>query len=122
MEIRADRQARRRRIRYRYRSQVNGTATRPRLAVFRSLKHIYVQAIDDGSATTLACASSLDPEFRGGGLRGSNVEGAKRVGEMIAERLGGKGLTQAVFDRGGNLYHGRIRGVAEGARSRGLRP
>lgn len=110
-----------RRNRNRYRSRVDGTADRPRLAVFRSLKHIYVQAIDDRNAITLAATSSRDPEFRKGKERGSNKEGARRIGEIIGEKLKEKGLQIAVFDRGGNQYHGRVRALAEGARSKGLK-
>jgi large subunit ribosomal protein L18 len=121
VETRSDKRGARRRIRFRYRDKVAGSAERPRIAVFRSLKQIYVQAIDDDHGVTLASVSSLDKEFRGTKLRGNNIEGAKRVGELIAERLKTKGLEGAVFDRGGNRYHGRVRAVAEGARAKGLK-
>jgi large subunit ribosomal protein L18 len=121
VETRPDKSGARRRARFRYRNKVLGSATRPRLAVFRSLKHIYAQAIDDEKGVTLASVSSLDKEFRGEKLRGSNVAGARRIGELLAERLKAKGLQNAVFDRGGNRYHGRVRAVAEGAREKGLK-
>jgi large subunit ribosomal protein L18 len=121
VETRPDKRGAKRRVRFRYRNKVTGSATRPRVAVFRSLKHIYVQAIDDEGGVTLASVSSLDKEFRGENLRGSNVAGAKRIGELIGERLVAKGLQTAVFDRGGNRYHGRVRAVADGAREKGLK-
>ena len=112
-----DRKKTRRRIRYRIRRKVHGTAERPRLAVFRSIKHIYVQAIDDAAGRTLVQASSLDSEVKGGG----NVESAKKVGALIAQRLKENGVESAVFDRGGVVYHGRVRAVAESAREAGLK-
>jgi large subunit ribosomal protein L18 len=121
VETRFDKRGARRRISFRYRDKVSGSAERPRVAVFRSLKQIYVQAIDDQNGVTVASVSSLDKEFRGTKLRGNNIEGAKRVGELIAERLKTKGLEVAVFDRGGNRFHGRVRAVAEGARAKGLK-
>jgi len=116
-------QDRRRRIQLRSRSRVRGTGARPRLAVFRSVAHIYVQAVDDAAGRTVASASSVEPATRAAfteGARGGNVKGAKQVGRLIAERLAAKGITQAVFDRGGFLYHGRVRAVAEAARAAGL--
>jgi large subunit ribosomal protein L18 len=104
-----DRSAIRRRIRYRIRKKVLGSATRPRLAVFRSDKHIYAQAIDDGSGQTIAHASTLDADVKGSLKRGGNVDAAKAVGGAIAERLKTKGIEDVVFDRGGYLYHGRIK-------------
>ncbi len=121
MDTRIDRQAVRRRIRHRIRRQVIGSAERPRLAVFRSLKHIYVQAIDDAGGTTLAHVSSLDPEIRAGSPRGGNVAAAKAVGGAIAARLRAAGVESVVFDRGGYLYHGRVRALAEAAREAGLK-
>jgi large subunit ribosomal protein L18 len=103
----------------RVRARVKGSATRPRLCVFRSLKHIYVQAVDDGTGSTLACASTLDIGKEAG--RTGNLEAAKRVGALIAERLKQKGLESAVFDRGGYLYHGRVKAVADAARAAGLK-
>lgn len=104
----------------RVRKNVFGTAERPRLAIFRSLNHIYAQVINDEIGVTLAAASSLDPEFKTAGLAGGNVEGAQKVGELVAKRAVEKGVTQVVFDRGGNLYHGRVAAVAEAAREAGL--
>lgn len=114
---------RRGRIRLRLRKRITGTADRPRLAVFRSGMHVYVQAIDDMAGRTLVCASSVEPDVRAklaDGARGSNRAGATVVGRVAAERLKGKGITRVVFDRGGFLYHGRVRAVAEAAREAGL--
>lgn len=114
---------RRRRIHLRARKRLVGTATRPRLAVFRSLTNIYVQAIDDTAGHTLASASSREAGLKSqltNGSRGGNRGGATIVGTAIAERLKAKGITQAVFDRSGFLYHGRVRAVAEAAREAGL--
>lgn len=114
---------RRNRIRLRQRRRISGTATRPRLAVCRSLTHISVQIIDDQAGRTLAAASSLEASVRAkfeNGARGSNVAGAGVVGRVAAERLLEQGIKQAVFDRGGRLYHGRVRSVAEAARDAGL--
>ena len=105
---------------YRIRKKVSGSAESPRLAVFRSLKQIYVQAIDDVSGATLASASTVEKEYRSGGKSGGNVEAAKRVGESIAKRLLEKGISKAVFDRGGFKYHGRIKALADSAREAGL--
>ena len=114
---------RRNRIRLRQRRRISGTAARPRLAVSRSLAHISVQLIDDQAGRTLAAASSHESSVRAkfeNGARGSNVAGAWIVGRVAAERLLEQGLKQAVFDRGGRLYHGRVRRVAEAARDAGL--
>ncbi len=114
---------RRDRIKLRIRKRVRGTAERPRLTVFRSLEHIYVQAVDDGAGRTIASASSVESAVSGGlksGARGGNVKGAKHIGQTIAERLQAKGIKQVVFDRNGFLYHGRVREVAEAARAAGL--
>jgi large subunit ribosomal protein L18 len=116
-----DRKAIRRRIRYRIRKKLAGTAERPRLAVFRSEKHIYAQAIDDASGTTVAHASSRDASIRSASPSGSNVAAAKVVGAAIAERLKEKGIGTVVFDRGGFLYHGRVKALAEAAREAGLK-
>jgi len=99
---------------------VYGTAERPRLSVFRSLNHIYAQVINDDLGVTLVSASSLDPEFKATELSGGNIEGARKVGELVAKRALEKGVTKVVFDRGGNIYHGRIAAVAEAAREAGL--
>jgi large subunit ribosomal protein L18 len=114
---------RRERIRLRLRKKLSGDAGRPRLAVFRSGAHMYVQAIDDATGTTVASASTTEPTVKGqlaDGERGGNVKGAAAVGRILAERLKDKGITRVVFDRGGFLYHGRVRAVAEAAREAGL--
>ena len=102
----------------RVRAKISGTAERPRLNVFRSTKHIYAQLIDDVAGVTLAAASSQDKGFEG---NGSNAEGARKVGEMIAKNAADKGISEVVFDRGGYLYHGRVKELAEGARENGLK-
>src|SRR4029450_1158566 len=107
-------QDRRTRIPLRQRKRISGTAERPRLRVFRSVSHIYAQVIDDMSGTTLASAASTEPSLKG------TFTGAKALGKTIADRLKEKGINRVVFDRGGYLYHGRIRAVAEAAREAGL--
>src|SRR4051794_8623299 len=107
---------RRTRIALRQRKRISGTRERPRLRVFRSVAHIYAQVIDDMSGTTLASAASSEPTLKttfSGKIRGGNISGAKALGKTIAERLQEKGIKRVVFDRGGFLYHGRIRAVAE---------
>jgi large subunit ribosomal protein L18 len=111
----------RRRRHLRVRNRVSGTAERPRLAVFRSLHHIYAQVIDDTSGETLAAASTLDPSVRGNVKSGGNVEAAKEVGKLIAERAKEKGVEKVVFDRGGFMYHGRVQSLADAAREGGLK-
>jgi large subunit ribosomal protein L18 len=106
------------RVHKRIRRKVRGTAERPRLAVFRSLNHIYAQVIDDVKGHTLAAASSV--EKNAGIASGGNVAGAKEVGKLIAQRAREKGITKVVFDRGGYLYHGRIKALADAARKAGL--
>ena len=113
------RSAVRKRIHKRVRSKLAGTTQRPRLNVFRSLNHIYAQVIDDSASTTLASASTL-PGKTGEKIAGGNVDAAKVVGKLIAERAKEKGITKVVFDRGGYLYHGRIKALAEAAREAGL--
>ena len=95
-----------------------GTAARPRLDVFRSAKHIYAQIIDDEKGVTLVSASTMDKDFEG---FGGNVEAASQVGKKIAARALEKGITEVVFDRGGFVYHGRVKALAEGAREGGLK-
>jgi large subunit ribosomal protein L18 len=95
---------------------MSGTPQRPRLAVFRSAKHIYAQIIDDTHGHTLAAASSNEKKGSGGG----NVAGAKAIGKLVAERAKDKGIQAVVFDRGGYLYHGRVKALAEAARAAGL--
>jgi large subunit ribosomal protein L18 len=114
---------RRIRIKLRLRRRIMGTAERPRLSVFRSLSHIYVQAIDDLQGRTVASVSSREASVKAampGNARGSNKTGAQLVGKTIAERLVAKGIKKAVFDRNGFLYHGRVRAVADAAREAGL--
>ena len=121
MQKTIDRDAIRRRIRYRTRKKLSGSAARPRLAVFRSDKHIYAQVIDDASGKTIAHASTLDKDVKGQAGRGGNVAAAKAVGGTIAARLKGQGIEAVVFDRGGYLYHGRVKALAEAAREAGLK-
>lgn len=104
----------------RVRRKVLGTAERPRLAVFRSLQHIYAQVIDDTQHHTIAAASSLDPELRSQLESGGNCQASVQVGQLIAKRSLSQGITQVVFDRGGNLYHGRVKALADAAREAGL--
>ncbi len=105
------------RIHRRIRRKVRGTPERPRLAVFRSLRQIYAQVIDDTRGHTLAAASSLE---KGARVAGGNVQGAREVGRLIAERALAQGIRKVVFDRGGYLYHGRVKALAEAAREAGL--
>ena len=114
---------RRTRIRHRIRKRVTGSEARPRLTVFRSVTHIYVQVIDDMTGRTLVAASSIEPSVKQGlaaKARGSNRAGAQAIGKLLAERALAKGIKRVVFDRNGFLYHGRIRAVAEAAREAGL--
>jgi large subunit ribosomal protein L18 len=110
----------RKRRHLRVRKKISGTAERPRLNVFRSAKHIYAQLIDDQKGVTLTSASTLDKELRGEIQNGGNVEAARKVGELIAKRAKEKGIEKVVFDRGGYLYHGRVKALAEAAREGGL--
>ena len=102
----------------RVRAKITGTAACPRLDVFRSNKNITAQLIDDVNGVTLAAASSNEKDF---GISGGNAEGARKVGKLIAERAVSKGITEVVFDRGGYIYHGRVKELAEGAREGGLK-
>lgn len=102
----------------RVRTKLSGTAGRPRLNVFRSNQHIYAQVIDDVNGVTLASASTLDKELSLEGT--SNVAAAQKVGELVAKRAVEKGVSEVVFDRGGYLYHGRVKALAEAAREAGL--
>jgi len=104
----------------RLRKKVNGTPERPRLAVFRSNNHIYAQVIDDVAQHTLAAASTLEPNLRTELSSGATCEASATVGKLVAERAKEKGVQKVVFDRGGNLYHGRIKALAEAAREAGL--
>lgn len=109
----------RRKVHRRVRRKLAGTSARPRLTVFRSLKHIYAQAIDDVTGCTLVAASSK--EAPGGGDGGGNIRAAKQVGGLIAERLLGKGHETVVFDRSGYIYRGRVKALADAAREKGLK-
>lgn len=104
----------------RVRRRVNGTSERPRLAVFRSNEHIYAQVIDDTQQHTIVSASTLESELKSSLGSGANREAATAVGKLIAERLLAKDIKQVVFDRGGNLYHGRVKALADAAREAGL--
>ena len=114
---------RRERIHLRQRKRITGTEQRPRLSVFRSVSHIYAQVIDDLSGKTLVSAASTEPALKATfakEVRGGNAKGAEAIGKAIAERSIEKGIKRVVFDRGGFLYHGRIRAVADAARKAGL--
>ena len=104
------------RVHKRIRSRVAGTSERPRLAVFRSVKHIYAQVIDDTKGHTVVAAGSTEKDSKNGG----NVAGAKEIGKLVAERAKSKGIAKVVFDRGGYLYHGRVKALADAARAAGL--
>jgi large subunit ribosomal protein L18 len=114
---------RRTRIKYRLRKRIAGTEARPRLTVFRSLAHVYVQVVDDASGRTIASASTVEPTVKGSlakGVTGGNLGGAQAIGRTIAQRLLDKGVKRVVFDRNGFLYHGRVKAVADAAREAGL--
>ena len=114
---------RRHRISLRLRKRIAGTSERPRLAVFRSVSHIYAQVIDDQAGTTVVSASTTEPALKAqlaGGAKSGNMGGAKAIGRAVAERLKAKGISRVVFDRGGFLYHGRVKAVADAAREAGL--
>ena len=115
---RPDTKAQRAKRHARVRGKISGTPERPRLSVFRSENHIYAQIIDDVAGNTLCAASSVEKSFEGSG---SNVEAAKKIGKIIAERALEKGIEEVVFDRGGYIYHGRVAALAEGAREGGLK-
>ncbi len=116
-----DRKQRRQRIRYRIRKVVSGTAERPRLTVFRSLRNVYAQMIDDTQGVTLVSASTREAALREGLSHGGNRAAGKAVGQAIAERAQAKGISAAVFDRSGFRYHGVVKEVAEAARAAGLK-
>jgi large subunit ribosomal protein L18 len=115
--VSAERRRQRQRRHYRVRKQVIGTAARPRLAVFRSNKHIVAQIIDDATGVTVASASTVEKTWDG---RGNTVEAATKVGALVADRAKQAGINTVVFDRGGNLYHGRVAALADAARDAGL--
>jgi large subunit ribosomal protein L18 len=114
------RRAARDKVRRRVRSRVAGSQQRPRLAIFKSLKHCYAQVIDDRKGVTLVSASSLDSDFRADMKTGGNLAAAKKVGELVARRAKAKGVTRVVFDRGGYPYHGKVKALADSARENGL--
>ena len=116
-----DRKQRRVKMKRRYRAAVRGTSGRPRLSVYRSLRHVYAQVIDDDKGVTVASASTLESEAAGG-LKGTgNCDAGKFLGKLIAERAKDSGVEEVVFDRGGFRYHGVIRAIADGAREAGLK-
>jgi large subunit ribosomal protein L18 len=114
----ADKNKTRQKRHLRVRNRVFGTAERPRLNVFRSLKHVYAQIVDDTKGHTLVAASSVEKDFGG---YGGNVEAAKKVGAAVAKKALEKGITEVVFDRGGYIYHGRVAALAQAARDAGLK-
>lgn len=116
-----DKRAARKRRHQRVRKKIFGTPERPRLNVYRSLKHIYAQIIDDLQGKTLVAASTLDEEIQDQIKNGGNIEAAKLVGKIIAERATAQGIDEVVFDRGGYLYHGRVKALADAARENGLK-
>lgn len=118
MITKLDKNASRRKRHARVRAKLSGTPARPRLNVFRSNKHIYAQLIDDVNGVTLASASTLDKDF--GQESAANLEAAQKIGELVAKRAVEKGITSVVFDRGGYLYHGRVKALADAARENGL--
>ncbi len=105
---------------YRLRANINGTASKPRLSVYRSNKHIYAQVIDDVAGVTLCSASTMDKEVSGAVEFTNNVEAAAKVGEIAAKRAVEKGITEVVFDRGGYIYQGKVKALADAAREAGL--
>ncbi|MDN5346963.1 MAG: large subunit ribosomal protein [Clostridia bacterium] len=119
MIIKRDRKKWRAEKRLRVRKKITGTPERPRLSVYRSLRHIYAQVIDDTRGETLVAASTLDPALRGK-VRSGNREAARMVGELLGQKALAKGIKKVVFDRGGYIYHGCVAAVAEGARAAGL--
>lgn len=120
MIIKPDRKKIRLKKHLRIRKGLDGTAERPRLAVYRSVKHMYAQLIDDTNGRTVVSASTLEAPLKTELETGGNIEAAKKVGEMIAKKALEKGIKNVVFDRGGNIYHGRVKAVADGARETGL--
>jgi large subunit ribosomal protein L18 len=116
-----DRNSERRRIHKRIRTKVSGSSDRPRLCVYRSSRYIYAQIVDDSLGKTLAAASTIEKELHGEGKGTGNIEASRLVGKTIAERAKSKGIETVVFDRGGYLYHGRVKAVADAARESGLK-
>lgn len=116
-----DRQAVRRKKHLKIRKKISGTASKPRLSVYRSNTNMFAQLVDDVNGVTLAAASTIDKDLKGSIANGGNVEAAKAVGKAIAEKAAAKGITEVVFDRSGYLYTGRVLAVAEAAREAGLK-
>jgi large subunit ribosomal protein L18 len=116
-----DRAQERSRIHLRIRRKISGSAARPRLCVYRSLSHIYAQVIDDHEGKTLVAASSVESNVGADKKKAGNIAAAKLVGKVIAERAKAKGIEAVVFDRGGYIYHGRVKALAEAARESGLK-
>jgi len=121
MHTQVNRKAARRRIRYRIRKKIKGSSTCPRLAIYRSLNHIYAQAIDDEQGKTLAAASTRDAQVLAEFSTGSSIAAAQKVGGLVAQKLKDAGVKTVVFDRGGFVYHGRVKALAEAARETGLK-
>ncbi len=115
-----NRRWRRRLVKRRIRRKVVGTAERPRVCVHRTLKHFYAQAVDDHRGVTLCTASTMDAEIKGKAQHGGNIAAASAVGELLGARLKEKGVATVVFDRGGRLYHGRVRAAADAVRKQGI--
>jgi large subunit ribosomal protein L18 len=105
----------------RVRGKISGTAARPRMCVTRSNSNLYVQLVDDKAGKTIYGVSTLGPDFKATGKSGANIEGAAALGEIVGKKAQDKGVTEVVFDRGGNLYHGRVKALAEAAREAGLK-
>ena len=120
MQTKTSKNVVRSRVHTRIRKKLEGTPERPRLNVYRSLNHLYVQLIDDEAGKTVVQASTLEGRTKGQRSTGGNIASAKAIGKRIAERAKEKGITKVVFDRGGYLYHGRIKALAEAAREAGL--
>jgi len=120
MSIKETRTAVRKRVHTRIRKKITGTQERPRLSIFKSGKHIYAQIIDDTAGVTLTASSSLSPDLKKDLKSGGNIEAAEKVGADIAIKAKEKGISQVVYDRGGFLYHGKIKALAEAARENGL--
>lgn len=120
MFTKTDRKKIRQKKHLRIRKRISGTADCPRLAVYRSLNHMYAQLVDDTKGVTLVSASTLDGSVKADIDNSGNIDAAKKVGELLAKRALDNGIRSVVFDRGGNIYHGRIKAVADGAREAGL--
>jgi large subunit ribosomal protein L18 len=120
MIIKPDRKKIRQKKHLRIRKYIRGTAERPRLVVYRSIKHVYAQLIDDTNGVTLVAASTLEQPLKGELACSGNVEAAFKVGQLLAKKALKNGVKEVIFDRGGNIYHGRVKAIAEGAREAGL--